>query len=124
VIHGSPSTRPVSPTDEPVVRVHPSTTPTSAQSQAQAEPTTPSQVPTRDPAWNNVRSYSTRGGRAALALTARDARLVSATPNPGYETRVTKATGWLRVDFIERDHSSSVIATFYQHAPSVQVYEY
>ncbi|XVQ13268.1 hypothetical protein ACQP1W_12220 [Spirillospora sp. CA-255316] len=73
----------------------------------------------------NVRSYSTHGGRAALAFTDRDGvRLVSATPNPGYETRVTKAEGWLRVDFVAREHSSSVIASWYEHDPIVKVYEY
>ncbi|MFI0354077.1 hypothetical protein [Actinomadura sp. 9N407] len=72
----------------------------------------------------NVRSYSTRGGRAALAISDRRVQLVSATPNAGYETRVTKAEGWLRVDFIDDHRTSSVIASFYQHAPTVEIYEY
>jgi hypothetical protein len=72
----------------------------------------------------NVRSFSTRGGRAALAISDRRVQLVSATPNAGYETRVTKAEGWLRVDFIDDHRTSSVIASFYNQEPAVEVYEY
>ena len=73
---------------------------------------------------DNVRSYPTRGGRAAMSIEKDRVRLVSATPNPGYETRVTQAEGWLRVDFLDDRHTSSVIASWYEHAPTVQVYEY
>jgi hypothetical protein len=73
---------------------------------------------------DNVRSYATRGGRTAMAFEKDHVRLVSATPNPGYETRVTKARGWLRVDFLNDDHTSSVIATWAEGDPAVKVYEY
>nr|BFE34619.1 hypothetical protein GCM10010200_068700 [Actinomadura rugatobispora] len=90
---------------------------------------TPTPTPTRSKRererGGNVRSYSTHGGRAALAFTDRDGvRLVSATPNPGHETRVTRAEGWLRVDFVDSEHTSSVIASWYEHDPIVRVYEY
>lgn len=73
---------------------------------------------------DNVRSYATRGGRAAMSIENGRVRLVSATPNPGYETRVTQTEGWLRVDFLNDDHTSSVIASWYGHEPTVKVYEY
>jgi hypothetical protein len=71
-----------------------------------------------------VRSYATRGGRAAVSIGKDRVRLVSATPNPGYETRVTQAEGWLRVDFLTGEHTSSVVASWYEHRPTVKVYEY
>jgi hypothetical protein len=72
-----------------------------------------------------VRSFSTRGGRAVLALSERrGVRLVSATPNPGFETRVSSNEGWLRVDFRNDDRTSSVIASWYDHDTVVKVYEY
>jgi hypothetical protein len=73
---------------------------------------------------DHVRSYATRGGSAAMSIEKDRVRLVSATPNPGYETRVTQTEGWLRVDFLSDKHTSSVIASWYEHAPIVKVYEY
>lgn len=73
---------------------------------------------------DNVRSYATRGGRAAMSVEKDRVRLVSATPNPGYETRVTQADGWLRVDFLNDERTSSVIATWHDTDPAVKVYEY
>jgi hypothetical protein len=37
---------------------------------------------------------------------------------------VTEADGWLRVDFLTDKHTSSIVATWYQHPASVKVYEY
>jgi hypothetical protein len=72
-----------------------------------------------------VRSFSARGGRAVLAFPGpRGVRLMSATPNPGYETRVSSNQGWLRVDFTDDDRSSSVIASWHDHDTIVKVYEY
>jgi hypothetical protein len=78
---------------------------------------------TRGPA-RDVRSYSARGGRAALAISDRTVRLVSATPNTGYATRVTPAADALRVDFIGAENGSSVVASYFRRHPTVQVYEY
>jgi len=72
-----------------------------------------------------VRSFNTRGGEAVLALSGRrGVRLVSATPDPGYETRVSGNEGWLRVDFTDDDRSSSVIASWHDHDTIVKIYEY
>lgn len=128
VIHGSPSMPPPSRSvGSPTARPGPSEGDQSAATTAPVPAPTrtrtrPKPQPSRPPA--NVRSYATRGGRAALATVNGRVRLVSATPNPGYETRVTEADGWLRVDFLGDEHTSSVIAIWYQRAPAVRVYEY
>lgn len=68
-------------------------------------------------------TYTSRGGRVVLALTSTSARLVSATPNPGYEVRALHGSGWLRVDFIGWAFASvsGVVATWNGHAPNVVV---
>ncbi|TDD73408.1 hypothetical protein [Actinomadura rubrisoli] len=107
---GSPTTRPSPATGEDV----------GPKPSKQAKPS--SKPPQRTP--GNVRSYATRGGQAAVSFTGGRVRLVSATPNPGYETRVTESGGWLRVDFLTDKHTSSVIASWYEHPATVKVYEY
>ena len=65
-------------------------------------------------------TYVVRGGRVVLAMTDTAARLVSATPNPGYAVQSWRGDQWLRVDFSKEDHTSSVIAAWNGHAPTVQ----
>ncbi|MFB4316694.1 hypothetical protein [Actinomadura sp. 21ATH] len=118
VIHGSPT--PPGSVGTAAAR------PSPAESPAEQETASGTARPSPSPSGRhgNVHSYSTRGGRAALAISERRAQLVSATPNAGYETRVTENEGWLRVDFIAGRRTSSVIASFYGHRPTVEVYEY
>lgn len=118
VIHSSPAAPPAG-----------SPSPPDGEDNAPAPPRSPKPTPGRPGGASkppgNVRSYATRGGRAAMSFEKNRVRLVSATPNPDYETRVTQTGGWLRVDFIDdEEHTSSVIASWYQHVPKVQVYEY
>ncbi|RAY12520.1 hypothetical protein DPM19_25680 [Actinomadura craniellae] len=101
-----------SPSPPPSARPSPSPSPTKQR---------PSRKP--DPP-SNVRSYTVRGGRAALQVMSDRVKLVSATPNPGYETRLGKNEGWLRVDFLRDDNASSIIATWHDGPPIVQIYEY
>ncbi|MGW2309562.1 hypothetical protein [Actinomadura luteofluorescens] len=128
VIHSSPSTPPGPTTvKSPTVRSSPPT----GQDEVPAPSRTPKAThggsgggsPSARPT-NHVRSYATRGGSAAMSIEENRVRLVSATPNPGYETRVTQTEGWLRVDFLSDEHTSSVVASWYGHAPAVKVYEY
>jgi hypothetical protein len=56
-----------------------------------------------------------------LSLTATTARLVSATPNPGYAVQSWRGDQWLRVDFVNGDQTSSLISAWNGHAPTVQV---
>jgi hypothetical protein len=128
VIHSSPSTPPGPTTiGSPTARPSPpdgedeAPKPSKSAKPPPAKPDHPQKTP-KTP--DNVRSYPTRGGRAAMSIEKNRVRLVSATPNPGYETRVTQAVGWLRVDFLNDKHTSSVIASWYEHDPVVKVYEY
>jgi hypothetical protein len=129
VIHSSPDTPPGPATiGSPTARPRPpdaeDTAPKPSKSAKSAKPPPPDQPEKAPKTPDNVRSYATHGGRAAMSIEKDRVRLVSATPNPGYETRVTQAEGWLRVDFLNDEHTSSVIASWYQHDPIVKVYEY
>ncbi|MGW3771711.1 hypothetical protein [Actinomadura verrucosospora] len=128
VIHSSPSPPP-GPTaaGSPTARSSPPT----GQDEGPAPSRPPKAPPVRPSGGgssakptDHVRSYATRGGSAAMSIEKDRVRLVSATPNPGYETRVTQTEGWLRVDFLSDKRTSSVIASWYEHAPTVKVYEY
>ncbi|WP_157610063.1 hypothetical protein [Spirillospora albida] len=121
VIHGSPS----SPADigSPTTRA---SAPAGEDSAPRPKPAPkPSPGPSTSPSrpTGDVRSYGTRGGHAVLAVSGGRVRLVSATPKPGYETRVTQADRWLRVDFLDDDHTSSIVANW-ERDPKIDVYEY
>ncbi|MFI0485920.1 hypothetical protein [Actinomadura sp. 9N215] len=125
IIHSSPSDPP-GPTSigSPTFRPSPSTGEDEGPRPSPSpKPSGRDDDPTPKPP-DNVRSYATRGGRAAMSIEKDRVRLVSATPNRGYETRVTQAEGWLRVDFLNDDRTSSVIASWYGQDPAVKVYEY
>ncbi len=84
----------------------------------------PQAVPTPGPSpVHDLRTYSTRGGRAVLTMTSSAVAFVSANAAPGYRVRVSRAEGWLRVDFLRDRHGSSVIATWYQDRPAVRTYD-
>jgi hypothetical protein len=122
VIHGSPSPPPtvtVSTTATP-----PPTTRSPAAGPPTGRATGPRPGTRRPAAAADIRSFSSRGGRAAFEFLQDSARLVSATPNTGYSTQVSRSEGWLRVDFVNGDRTSSMIASWYEHPPMVQVYEY
>jgi hypothetical protein len=110
-----PASRPVV-ADQPTLSPPAKTSaPPPADSSLVATPSRPSTPTARD------RTYVLRGGRVVLSVTATAARLVSATPDPGYEVRIWHATGWLRVDFTDGARTSSLFATWNGHAPTVQV---
>ncbi|MCK9897734.1 hypothetical protein [Frankia sp. AgB32] len=48
------------------------------------------------------------------------ARLVSATPDPGWQVPAWQADGWLRVDFSHGGTTSSCFVTWNGHPPTVQ----
>jgi hypothetical protein len=68
-----------------------------------------------------VRSYALAGGRVALLVTGDSAALVTATPDSGFAVETWSGTDWLRVDFSSGGQVSSLIASWYQHAPTVTV---
>jgi hypothetical protein len=68
-----------------------------------------------------VRAYTLAGGNVTLAVTGETAQLVTAVPDAGYSVQTWSGTGWLRVDFSSGARVSSLIASWYEHAPTVTV---
>jgi hypothetical protein len=68
-----------------------------------------------------VRAYTLAGGRVTLDVTSDAVRLVTAVPDNGDSVQTWSGTGWLRVDFSAGARVSSLIASWYQHAPTITV---
>jgi hypothetical protein len=68
-----------------------------------------------------VRDYTLAGGRVTLDLTQDSVQLVTAIPDAGYSVQTWSGTDWLRVDFSSGPQVSSLIASWYEHAPAVTV---
>ena len=68
-----------------------------------------------------MRSYTLAGGRVALDISGDSAALVTAMPDAGFSVQTWSGTDWLRVDFSSGAQVSSLIASWYQHAPTVTV---
>jgi hypothetical protein len=68
-----------------------------------------------------VRDYTLAGGRVTLDVTGTSVQLVTAVPDAGYAVQTWSGTGWLRVDFSSGPQVSSLIASWYEHAPSITV---
>lgn len=68
-----------------------------------------------------VRDYVMTGGRVTLQVTAGSVQLVTAVPDAGYSVQTWSGTDWLRVDFSSGAQVSSLIASWYQHAPAITV---
>jgi hypothetical protein len=69
----------------------------------------------------DVRAYALTGGTVTLNLAGGTVQLVTAVPDNGYSVETWSGTGWLRVDFSSGPQVSSLIASWYQHAPTVTV---
>src|ERR1700678_2367838 len=69
----------------------------------------------------SVRSYTLAGGRVALDVSGDSAALVTAMPDSGFSVQTWSGTDWLRVDFTSGAQVTSLIASWYQHAPTVTV---
>jgi hypothetical protein len=81
----------------------------------------PSTTPTAAADPGTVRSYTLAGGRVALDVSGDSASLVTAMPDSGFSVATWSGTDWLRVDFSSGAQVSSLIASWYQHAPTVTV---
>ena len=68
-----------------------------------------------------MRAYALAGGRVTLDVTASSVQLVAAVPDAGYAVQTWSGTGWLRVDFSSGAQASSLIASWYEHAPAITV---
>jgi hypothetical protein len=69
----------------------------------------------------SVRSYTLAGGRVALLVTGDSAALMTAVPDSGFSVQTWSGTDWLRVDFSSGAQVSSLIASWYEHTPTVTV---
>ncbi|MGH3246313.1 MAG: hypothetical protein ACRDOI_08900 [Trebonia sp.] len=82
---------------------------------------TPSAVTSSSAAAGTVRAYPMVGGNVTLNVTGNSVQLVTAVPDAGYSVQTWSGTGWLRVDFSSGPQVSSLIASWYQHAPTITV---
>ncbi|MFD4559966.1 hypothetical protein ACFWP5_37580 [Streptomyces sp. NPDC058469] len=100
-------------------------TPTRSPSPSPTKTTTTSPSPTASPS-GQVKSYATDGGRVVLELDVAPAyvTLVSATPGTGWSMQVWKTESWLRVEFTKGTDKVSVICTWHDGAPRVDVGNY
>ncbi|MFE9010773.1 hypothetical protein [Streptomyces cyaneofuscatus] len=98
----------------------PSRTPSSSATPPPASP---------KPAANSgeVKGYRTDGGRVVFELGKSSAKLVSATPEPGWSMQVWTNDAWIRVDFSDGGgvdgKTYSVFCTWNGTPPTVQVVE-
>ncbi|MEZ0073896.1 hypothetical protein [Planotetraspora sp. GP83] len=88
-----------------------------------AGPANPPSRPTPSPTGESLHTFTLKGGRATIAVTDKDCRVVTATPNDGYELKVWENTGWLRVTFLQGTHESSAFCTWNALPPRLDTYE-
>ena len=101
----------------------------SAQASASPDETGPSPSATAtaspssaaSPSAGSVHAYELAGGRVTLMVTQTSVQLVTAVPNAGYSVQTWSGTGWLRVDFSAGPRVSSLIASWYEHTPTITV---
>jgi hypothetical protein len=67
----------------------------------------------------HARAYPLAGGVVTLNMTNNSVQLVTAVSAAGYSVQTWSGTGWPRVDFSSGPQVSSLIASWYQHAPTV-----
>jgi hypothetical protein len=113
-----PSTPPASPALPAASAPRPSASPAASRSARSPAAASPSPSPS---AAGTVRSYTLAGGRVALLVSGDSATLVTATPDSGFSVQTWSGTDWLRVDFTSGAQVSSLIASWYQEAPTVTV---
>jgi hypothetical protein len=118
----APSTVPPVPPVPPAPRA--SSTPAESAPARSAAVSSRSPSPSATPSATvagSVRSYTLAGGRVALLVTGDSAALMTAVPNSGFSVKTWSGIDWLRVDFSSGAEVSSLIASWYEHAPTVSV---
>ncbi|MFS4092842.1 hypothetical protein [Streptomyces sp. AF1A] len=108
----------------------PSASPSRGPSARPPKPT-PSSAPARGPAAppsatpsGRVKAYDTDGGRAVFELDPASATLVSATPGTGWSMQVWKTETWIRVEFSRGTDRVSVMCTWHDGPPHVDIGTY
>jgi cytoskeletal protein RodZ len=74
----------------------------------------------------DIHDYTTAGGTAVLEVTATSVRFISAKANAGYTAQEAYGTDWLQVDFLTGNgaHGWDVVASWYLHAPTIQIAQF
>jgi hypothetical protein len=70
-----------------------------------------------------TQGYSMQGGQVVLENGPTSSELISAVPAAGFRAQVTKTEFWIRVDFITDGHTSTLVVSWFEHAPTVQTDE-
>ena len=97
------------------------TSPAASQRAIPAGRPSPSASASATPSAGDVKAYTLTGGRVTLDMSGGTVQLVTAVPDAGYSVTTWSGTGWLRVDFSSGPQVSSLIASWYQHAPTITV---
>jgi hypothetical protein len=93
----------------------------SAKATASATPAAKPSATASATASGSVRSYTLAGGRVALLVSGDSATLMTAVPDSGFSVETWSGTDWLRVDFSSGAQVSSLIASWYEHTPTITV---
>ncbi|MEU6410617.1 hypothetical protein [Microbispora sp. NPDC046933] len=107
----------------PAPRPARSTSPTEPAGSAGSAESSPTARPRKAAGGESLHTFTLKGGRATIAVTSRDCRVVTATPNDGYEVKVWEADQWLRVAFLRDIHESSAFCTWNALPPRLDTYE-
>lgn len=119
--HRSPSR----PTATPVrtTRTSPAPRPVRATRPARSTESSPTARQRKAADGESLHTFTLKGGRATIAVTSADCRVVTATPNDGYEVKVWETDQWLRVAFLRDAHESSAFCTWNALPPRLDTYE-
>lgn len=101
----------------------PSRTTPSGPSARPTAPKTPAAQPSPTTS-GEVKSYDTDGGRVVFDLGQASASLVMATPDTGWSMQTWKTDTWIRVEFTSGTAKVSVICTWHDGPPHVEVGNY
>lgn len=86
-------------------------------------PTTVASPPPSKSVGETLHTFTLKGGRATIVVTAKDCRVVSASPNEGYEVKIWETEYWLRVAFLRGTRESSAFCTWNTLPPRLDTYE-
>ncbi|MEV5740938.1 hypothetical protein AB0L30_12890 [Microbispora rosea] len=120
---GRPS--PSRPAATPVrtARTSPAPHPARATRPARSTESSPAARQPKAAGGERLHTFTLKGGRATIAVTSADCRVVTATPNDGYEVKVWEADQWLRVAFLKDTRESSAFCTWNALPPRLDTYE-
>ncbi|MBO4271094.1 hypothetical protein [Microbispora triticiradicis] len=118
-----PARRNATATPSRTARSSPSARAGRPEDPAGSAPPPPSARPRRDAEEETLHTFTLKGGRATIAVTSKDCRVVTATPNDGYQVKVWEEEQWLRVAFLREVHESSAFCAWNALPPRLDTYE-